>query len=503
MASKKLDLTDERISPFKVIIWLAWPLFLEQILSTFVSFADTAMVGALGKNATASVSISNSFVFLINGVMMALGTGITAYVARSVGAKDHEAAKAYIRHALILLTLVGLPMSLITVALHRAIPQLMGAAPEILDTAASYLLITSLFRIFTMAMMVLGSVFRGRGDTKTPLRINIFVNILNVVGNYLLINPTHTVSIFGLGLTIPGAGWGVNGAAISTGVSWFVGGTALAVMLFVKDDPSRISLRDSFRPDGKLLRRVVDLSVPAMLERFCMSFASIIVARAVASLGTTAVAANSVTSTCESISFMPAFAFATAVTTLVGQALGAKKPALAEKYNHYTILLGAGVMTLAGVGLFVFAQPMVRIITPDPDVIAAARVCLRVVAVIQPIQTMAWIYAGALRGAGDTKWPFIITAICNWAVRVAGVLIVIRAICSGLALPMTEAMFAADPTLLGTMTRALAYAVAVMCLDNLCRCVWMSLRFHQGHWKHALEDKEKKERAEAAGTAKA
>ncbi len=147
MARKPLDLTDERQSPFKVILWLAWPLFLEQILSTLVTLADNAMVGSLGVNATAAISISNSFIFLLNGVVIAMGVGLTAYVARSVGAKDYEAAKAYIRHAFLLLLFIGLPMALIVTALHRMIPMWMGAEPEILDDAAAYVLITSLFRI--------------------------------------------------------------------------------------------------------------------------------------------------------------------------------------------------------------------------------------------------------------------------------------------------------------------------------------------------------------------
>ena len=467
MARKSINLTDEHISPIKVILWLAWPLFLEQILSTFVSFVDTAMVGALGVNATASVSISNSFVFLLNGIVMALGTGLTAYVARSVGARDYEAARAYIRHALILLLLVGLPLALLTVALHRKIPAWMGAAPEILDDASRYLLITSIGRIFTMAIMVLGSVFRGRGDTKTPLRINIFVNIINVVGNYLLINQPHTVRLGSLAIPVPGAGWGVAGAAISTAFSWFVGGTALAVMLFVKDDPSRISIHDSFRIDISLIRRVVDLSVPAMLERFCMSSSGIVVTRCIASLGTVVVAANSVYITAESISFMPAFAFATAVTTLVGQSLGAKKDDLAVRYVKWTNALGAACMLFAGVMLYVFAEPLVRIITPDEGAVALAKECLRIVAFIQPIQTVAWIYAGALRGAGDTKWPFYITAACNWGVRTLGAWLCIRVFHLGLP-----------------------QAVMCMCADNFVRMIWMGSHFHRGAWKHLLDKKE-------------
>ncbi len=470
MARKELDLTDERISPMKAILWLSWPLFVEQILSTFVSFADQAMVGSLGVTATAAVSISNSFVFLLNGLVMALGTGVTAYVARSVGAKDYEAAKAYIRHAIILLAMVGLPISAVTCVLYRAIPRWMGAQPEIMDDASAYLLITSIFRIFTMGMMVLGSVFRGRGDTKTPLRINFFVNIINIVGNYLLIYGPHTVSVLGLSIFVPGAGWGVVGAAVSTGVSWLVGGAVLLVMLFVKKDPSRISLRDSYLPDWKLIRRVVDLSFPAMLERLCMSGASIVVVKCIATLGTVVVAANSVYSTCESISFMPAFAFATAVTTLVGQALGAKKPDLAVKYTKYTNIIGGVVMSFAGLMLFVFAEPLVRIITQDPDAVALAKKCLKIVAIIQPVQTLAWIYAGALRGAGDTKWPFYITAICNWCIRTVGTFLCIKVF--GLGLPSF---------------------IVCMCIDNTARCLWIAWRFRQGKWKTLMQEKEARE----------
>lgn len=472
MAKQHIDLTDERQSPLKVILWLAWPLFLEQILSTLVSFADTAMVGSLGATATASVSISNSFVFLLNGAVMALGIGITAYVARSVGAKDYEAAKAYIRHALLLLVMVGLPIALVPVILYRQIPMWMGAGEDFLATAQEYLLITSVFRIFTMAMMVLGSVFRGRGDTKTPLRINIVVNLLNVVGNYLLIHKPHTLHItlgfLGIDWAIPmwGAGLGVVGAALSTGISWVLGGTALVVMLFVKKDPTQISLRDSYKPDMGIIRRVVKLSIPAMLERICMSLSGIVVTKSIATLGTAAVAANAVYSTAESLSFMPAFAFATAATTLVGQSLGAQKPQLAKRYAWNTVGVGVGVMLAAGLGLYFFANPLVRIINSDPAVVTLAERCLRTVAFVQPIQVIAWILAGALRGAGDTKWPFYITALGNWCIRALGAMLCIRVFHLGLP-----------------------EAVICMCVDQAVRTVCMYLRFRTGKWMHAIKDK--------------
>ena len=464
MAKRQLNLTDETISPVRVILALTWPLFLEQILTTLVSYADTAMVGALGVRATASVSISNSFVFLINGVVMALGVGITAYVARTVGAREYEAAKSYIRHALLLLLYVGVPISGLLIGLHRLIPKWMGAEPEIMDSAASYLLITSLFRIFNLSTMLLSGVFRGRGDTKTPLYINIAVNLINVAGNYLLINPTHEVRLFSFAITVPGAGMGVDGAALSTGFSWLIGGVLMAALLYIKKDPTRISIRDSMRLDPALMKRVVHISVPAMLERFCMSTASIVFSRAVASLGTVVFAANSVYITAESISFMPGFAFATAATTLVGQALGAKKKDLAVKYAYKTVAVGASVLTFSGMMIYIFARQLVSFFTPDPDAIELAVQCLHQVAFIQPIQVTAWILAGALRGAGDTKWPFYITAICNWGIRTMGAYLCIRVFHLGLP-----------------------EAVLCACADCVVRALLTYLRFRTGKWQQALK----------------
>ena len=466
MAKTQLDLTDERQSPFKVILLLAWPLFLEQILATMVSFVDNAMVSSLGASASASISISNSFVFLINGAVMALGVGLTTYVARSVGAKDYEAAKAYIRHALIILVMVGLPLALLTFALHKQIPVWMGADEDYLAEAQGYLQITSAFRIFTMTMMVLGSVYRGRGDTKTPLYINATVNILNVIGNYLLIHAPHYVNVFGKEIWIWGAGMGVRGAALSTGISWFLGGTFLLIMLFVKKDPTRISIKESYKPDWQLLKRVIGISIPAMLERISMSLSGIVVTKSIATLGMYSVAANGVYSTAESLSFMPGFAFQTSATTLVGQSLGARKPELAKRYVKWSIGIGCAVMAFAGLCLFVFAKPLVSIINPDENVIAIAQKCLKVVAFVQPIQIIAWIYAGAMRGAGDTKWAFYITAFTNWTFRVLGVVLVIR-------------VFHMD----------LPRAVACMCLDQAARAVLMYMRYRSGKWMLAIKDK--------------
>jgi len=313
-----LDLTDSKRPPILTVLLLAWPVFLKHILTTLVGYADTAMVGAMGASATASVSISNSIVMLINGTVMSMGVGISALVARSVGARDYDLSKKLIRHTVMLLIYLGLPMGLILMALHRMIPLWMGAEPDVLELAAQYNLIVAFGRPFQIASMLFCAVYRGCGDTRTPLYMNTGVNVINVVGNFFLINPTRPVTLFGWTFMMPGAGLGVTGAAIATAVAMACGGIFCTLLVYLRESPFKISLKENYRIDFALTRQIMRISFPAMLERLCMSGAQVVIASSIASLGTVTVAANTVYVTAESIAFMPGFAFSAAVQPLWG-----------------------------------------------------------------------------------------------------------------------------------------------------------------------------------------
>ena len=428
MAKKlQFDVNDTSKSTAKLIFLLAWPVFLEQIFTTLVSYADTAMVGALGKNATASVTISNSPVFLLNGIIMSLGVGVTTLVAQATGAGDRELVKKLIRHAIMIILYLGIPITGILAALHRAIPQWMGADPEILDTAAQYNLIVAAGRLFSLMSMTLNSVFRGYGDTKTPLKANVAMNLINVVGNYFLINPTRTVHLFHkVYFTMPGAGWGVAGAAAATALGMFVAGMFTLIVAFRRKNGFEISLKESYRLDWKLMRRIFKISLPAMLERICMSSSGIFVTKSIATLGTAAVAANSLQLTAESLSFMPGFAFQMAATTLVGQCIGANRLDRAREFTRMTCLIGVITMVATGTFIFVLSRQLISLFTPDTEVIELASACLRIVAFLQPPQVLCWIFGGALRGAGDTKYNFYVTAATNWGIRTLFSILLIR-----------------------------------------------------------------------------
>ncbi len=460
MKKKRFNALDESRSMTSLIFLLAWPVFLEQILTTLVSYADTAMVGQLGKNATASVTISNSPIFLLNGVIMSLGVGITAMVAQATGAGDHDLVKKLIRHALLAIVFLGVPICIVIIALHRQIPQWMGADPEILDTAAQYNLIVSIGRIFGITSMILNSVFRGYGDTKTPLVVNATMNVVNVVGNYFLINPTRVVTIFGLEMVMPGAGWGVAGAAVATSLGMFTSGTITVLIAFLRKNGLNVSLKDSFRLDKDVTKKILKISWPAMLERICMSSSGVFCTRAIATLGTASLAANSLCLTAESFSFMPAIAFQTASTTLVGQCLGANRADRAEGFVRRCIIIGIAFMCVTGALCYFFGRQLVGFFTPDEEVIDIGERCMRVIALMQPPQVVCWVLAGALRGAGDTKVSFYITAATQWGIRTLFSILLVLVFHLGLY----EVQFA-------------------ILAEEIVRLVLLVLRYKGGKWK--------------------
>lgn len=467
MAAKKpLNITDGSRSVPMTIILLAWPVFIEQVFTTLVSFADTAMVGSLGKEATAAISISNSPIFLLNGVIMALGIGLTTMVAHAVGSGDHNRVKSLMRHAFLVVLYIGIPISVLVAALSRAIPLWMGAGPDIIDAATNYNLIVSAGRIFILTSMTLNSAFRGYGDTKTPMILNIIMNVVNVVGNFLLIYPTRTISVLGIEFKMIGAGWGVEGAAAATALGMAVSGILALFVAFKKSNPYHVAVSGvmDLKPDKELTSQIFKISLPAMLERIFMSSSGIIVSSSLATLGTASIAANSLYSSAESLSFMPAFAFQTAITTLTGQSLGAKKPELAQKFLKWTLIMGTVVMAIASVGLYVFADPLIGVFTPDQGVIALAAECLRIMAVIQIPQMVAWTLAGMLRGAGDTKSGFYITAATNWGIRALCAVLLVRVFHQNL----------------------IAYCY-VIDIEIMVRLLLMYLRYKSGKWKTIMD----------------
>ncbi len=387
------------------------------------------------------------------------GNNHICFKSRRLG--DTEQVKRVIRHAVFGIFVFGIPICILNISLYRMIPIWLGAAPEILHDASMYNLFTAFGRIFMLSGLVLNGAFRGYGDPKTTLKVNMITNVVNVIFNFFLIYQTRVITVFGISFTVFGAGLGVSGAAIATAIGMVCGGVYAFGVIMNKKNKYCIKLRECFKVDKSLAKNILSVSFPSMMERVFMSSSGLFVTSSIALLGTTAVAANSLSLTAESLSYMPGYSFGIAINTLIGQSLGAGKPDLAVRYIKRTLVLSTIAMTLSGIGLFVFSEPIISVFTPDNEVIYIASNCLRILALIQPIQMAAWIFSGVLRGSGDTKSVFYINAATNWGIRTLGSVVAIKYLHFGI------------------------YSAQVfLCVEITARLICMYLRYRTDKWKH-------------------
>lgn len=414
---QKIDLLDDRLRPERVIWYLAWPTILEQLLITLVQYVDTGMVGSLGENATAAIAISSSTTWLINGIFAAVAVGFSVPIGRYIGAGEFDKAKAVVRQAFMSILFVGIAATIAFQSIAAHLPVWLGADPAIIADATAYVRIVSAAYMFNVAVQISGSILRCAGDTRTPLIFNVTTNVINVVLNFLFIYAPRTISIFSWEFHMWGANMGVRGAALATAISISFSGIMLTRALFRSASPIGISLRDKFRLNKAIWKDMVKLGSPVAFERATLSLGQVFMTAMVTSLGTTHLAAHHLAITAESITYMPAFGFSAAATTLVAQSQGAGKPELAYRYGKFCTLGGVIFMTAMGFVLYFGGHTLLSLLTPVPEVIALGGDVLKIEAFAQPFFGLAVIISGVLRGARDTKWPFYISLIGMWLIR--------------------------------------------------------------------------------------
>ena len=400
------------------VMFLAWPAIVEQIMITLVQYVDTAMVGSLGSLATAAVGLTASTTWLFNGFFNAAAVGFSVQVAQHLGAGRQEDAKRVTWQSLQFAAVFGLVMGAIAVALSFPLPAMLGADEAVRPDASAYFRIIACAMPFTLGANMFSAVIRCAGDTKTPMILNLLINVLNVILNFLFIYPSRTVSLFGASFRLWGAGWGVSGAAFASGLSTAAVCLMFIAVLFRKNSPIRISLKQRYGFDRGCLSAAWRLGLPAALERSTLCVAQIVITAVITGIGTVAVAANHLAVTAESISYLPASGVAVAGTTLVGQAMGAGRKDLAKRFARMVTWMGMAIMTLGGLLLFTLAPQLIRIFSSDPQVVDLGTQVLRIVAFAEPLFGASIVASGALRGAGDSKGPFFISLATMWGVRI-------------------------------------------------------------------------------------
>ena len=413
------------------VIWsLAWPTMLEQLMQTAVQYIDTAMVGSLGTQATAAVGATSTIGWLVGSTISALGVGFLSFIAQAYGAGDREKASKTASQAVLAVLVSGILFTVLPLSLSGLIPVWMQVDAEIQDIASLYFFILYTPMLPRAATIIFGTMLRAVGDTKTPMWVGLVVNAANVVLNFFLIYPTRVLTVLGYSFVMPGAGWGVAGAAVASAAAFTLGGVLITVVLW--SHPVISPRGQKLIPDWQVLKPCLKVALPNMFQRFGTSLGYVAFASMVNSIGDVATAAHTIANTVESAFYIPGYGMQTAAATLAGNALGAGDRKKMKDLGRMILSIEVLLMIFSGGLLFLFAPDMMGLFAADAAVITLGAIVLRMVAVSEPFYGVSIIIEGMMQGVGKTMTPFVCNIIGMWGIRIVGTYICTQILGMGL-----------------------------------------------------------------------
>lgn len=442
----------------KSICHLAWPAVVQEALNVVVTYVDTAMVGALGASASAAVGLTSTVGWLVSSIAVAFGIGVLSVCAQADGANDHKRLKLAGQQAFFMTLIVGITLTIICLVISPYLPIWLNGDPAIRQNASAYFMIISIPLLLRTSVLILSSALRGVSDMKTPMLINLYMNCINIVFNFLLIYPSREV----FGITIPGAGLGVVGAATATAISFTAGG----IMMFVRyyRNPIFDFIHTGFHYHAAVFRDCLRVGIPVVLERSVICLGQVAFSSLIARLGVIQFAAHTIAIQAEQAFYIPGYGFQSAAATMVGNAVGEQNEKKVKQVTYLICFITFMLMLVAGIVLFIFAEELMSLFTPDRQVVAIGALVLRIVSVSEPIYGVLVILEGTFNGMGDTKAPFVYSLTTMWGIRVLGTWIMIN-----------------------IFHLSLEFVWLMMVCDNIARCVLLSQRFLKGKWKYRFQ----------------
>jgi putative MATE family efflux protein len=440
------------------LLRLAIPVLAEQFLGMLVVLSDTALAGQyLGQAPLAAMTLLTYFTWMLTSLFAFVALGSTAMTARFVGMGEIALARRVLQQSLLAGTLLTLLLMALLLWFVGPLIGLMNAEEDVADLAAGFLRIVTLVLPAVMLTQIGPACLRGAGDTVSGMFAMGVVNAVNITVSWSLICPA--LAEWRQSLGVPELGF--YGLAVGATLGYLCGGSLMLAFLLRGRAGLKLEPRQ-LRFESDLVRRILRIGVPGGCDLIAVVACQMWFVSIIFNLGETAAAAHGVGVRIESLAYLPGGAFQAAAATLAGQFLGARDPRRAAQSVWTACLVGGGLMFAGGLCFFFGGEPLVRIFVRDEEreVIVVAAQLLKIVAFAMPPLAVAMILSGALRGAGDTRWPFAFTMIGMLGVRI----------------PLAYLLTRYWP--LGVYG-----AWYAMVSDLAVRCLLVCIRFRQGGWK--------------------
>ena len=404
----------------KLTAQLSIPSIVAQLSSIVMQYIDASMVGSLGADASASIGLVSTTTWLFGGLCMAATAGFSVQVAHRIGANDFTEARAVLRQGLVAIGLFGLTLALIGVSISGFLPGWLGGDEAIRRDASLYFFISALFLPVLQMNFLAGSMLRCSGNMHMPSLAGVLMCVLDVIFNFFLIFPSRDIRLGSFTLFMPGAGLGVEGAALGTVLAETIAAGLLLWFLLTRSPQLRLTREHGrFRPTASTLRKALHIGLPMGIEHAVICGAQIMTTVIVAPLGIFAIAANSFAITAESLCYMPGYGIADAATTLVGQSMGAGRRDLTRRFAYITVFMGMLIMGLMGVIMYVAAPQIIGVMTPVDEIRELGVMALRIEAFAEPMFAAAIVAYGVFVGAASTLIPCLMNFFSIWAVRLS------------------------------------------------------------------------------------
>lgn len=395
------DLTEGKES--SLILKFAMPMLLGNVFQQLYNVVDSIVVGQfIGKEALAAVGASFPIIFAFLSLLIGIATGSTIVIAQYFGAKDIEKVKRTINTLFVFLIIASIIVSIVSIYFSEDLFRLLKLPEEIMPQAKLY------FNIFMGGIIVsfgfngISAILRGLGDSKTPLYFMIIATLVNIVLDLLF------VLVFK---------WGIAGVAIAT---VFAQGGAFVTAVIYLNRTHKI-IRFSFKEltfDWQIFYKSLRIGLPTGIQQTFVALGMMALVSIVNRFGTNVIAAFSVATRIDSLASMPAMNFSAALSSFVGQNIGAGKIDRVKAGFVATLKMSSIISVLVSAIVLLFGDYIVRLFTTDPEVIRIGKDYLVIVGAFYIVFSSMFVIAGVMRGAGDTLIPMFISLIALWIIRI-------------------------------------------------------------------------------------
>ncbi len=388
------------------IVLLAIPMVIEMFMESLFAIVDVFWVARLGPDSIATVGLSESILTLVYCMAMGLAMAITAMVARRIGEKDPDGASVAAIQGMVAGIAGAVLIAATGVAFAPNLLAIMGASPEVISTGHLYAQVILGSSVSIVLLFLNNGIFRGAGDAAIAMRVLWVSNVIN-----LILDPLF---IFGIG---PFPRLGVTGAAVSTTIGRSIGVIYQLWILFGGRSRVKIAIR-ALQVNWDVMRRLLRVAVNGMFQFGIAQISWMALVRIVSSFGGVAVAGYTVAIRIIIFAILPSWGLSTAAATLVGQNLGAGKPDRAEQSVWLTGLYNVVFLGAVGLIFVIFAEPIIRIFTNDPNVIPFGVDCLRIVSYGNLAYAYGMVMVQSFNGAGDTVTPTRVNIVGYWLIEI-------------------------------------------------------------------------------------